>query len=410
MARLYVHTDFIRGRDRGTALRRRRSKQMRKGLFLVAALALAPAATAAARPTLPLSGFLRVATALTGLHAPAGVRVDAVSAPMLRARAVRSLDARYPRGLQAYHEQIYRALGLLGPAEPLRPALLHAFADPAQLVVDGPHRRVSVPAGAAAGGRAVQGLVRLLQDRAFGLTARTPAASQSSDAAIAAFAASDGTAALAARKLRSSQVTPAPPGSRAAAFLALEAAFPEAVGTRLAANLYDIGGNDAVQSVLRRRPVSSEQVFHLDKYLARERPVPIALPPGAAGFSLVRHDSFGELDVRALLAVFTVARLDRVGAGWGGGRSALYRDATGGEAVVLRLDWDTETDAREWQDAVARYVNQAFDAGTPSPCQADTCWAPGQRSIAFVRKATHSALVLGPTVTLAAELAHALVP
>lgn len=388
---------------------------MRKALLLVAALALVPTATAGARPTLPLSGFLRVATALTGLRAPAGVSVDAVSAPVLRARAVRSLDARYPRGLQAYHEQIYRALGLLGPAEPLRPALLHAFADPAPLVVDWPHRRVSVPAGAAAGGRAVQGLVRLLQDRAFGLTAHTSAASQSSDAAVAAFAAAEGSAALAARTLHSSAPTAVPPGSRVAAFLALEAAFPEAVGMRLAANLYDVGGNDAVKSVLRRLPVSSEQVFHLDKYLARERPVPIALPPAAAGFSLVRHDSFGELDVRALLAVFAVARLDRVGTGWGGGQSALYGDGTGREAVVLRLDWDTEPDAREWQAAVGRYVRQAFDAGTPGPaatmpCQADTCWALGERSIAFVRKGTRSALVFGPTVPLAAELAHALVP
>jgi hypothetical protein len=247
------------------------------------------------------------------------------------------------------------------------------------------------------------------------LSARIAAARESSDTALAAFAAVDGAAELASRSLRNAQGASAPPRSRAGVFLELEAAFPAAVGTRLAANLYNVGGNAAVRSMLGRLPVSSEQIFHVDKYLAREGPSAIELPAAAAGFSLGRDDTFGELDVRALLAVFEVPRLDRVGAGWGGGLSALYHDAAGREAIALRLDWDTERDAQEWQEAAALYVNEAFDPDTPgaaptTACAADTCWDVGGRSIAFVRKAERTAFVLGPAVPAAADLARGLMP
>ncbi|MBA3347340.1 MAG: hypothetical protein H0T13_02150, partial [Actinobacteria bacterium] len=115
---------------------------------------------------------------------------------------------------------------------------------------------------------------------------------------------------------------------------------------------------------LRRFPESTEQIFHLDKFLERERPLQIVLPVDAAGLRLAADNTFGELDVRALLAVFGVPRLDHAGTGWGGGRTAIYR-APGREAVAIAPDWDTELDAQQWSDAVALYVNEAFDADVP---------------------------------------------
>jgi hypothetical protein len=388
---------------------------MRKGFAFLAALVLVPAATAAARPALPVEGLVRIASALTALRAPSGVSVEVVSGGTLKARAQTSIDTRYPPSLQTYDQTLYRALGVLGPAEPIRPALLRAFADRSSAVVDVRHRIVSVPRAADMRATAVQGLVRLLQDSRYLLTPRIAAARGSSDAAEAAFAAASGAAQIASRSLRSTPPAAAPPRTRAAAFLQLEAAFPGAVGARLAANLYNVGGRAALDGLLRRLPTSSEQVFHVDKYLAREEPAAIELPASAAGFSLSRHDSFGELDVRALLAVFEVPRLDRVGAGWGGGLSALYRDATGGQAVALRLDWDNERDAQEWQEAVATYVNEAFDAEVPgpaatTPCAADTCWDVGARQVAFVREGARTALVVAAGVPVSAALGRALVP
>jgi hypothetical protein len=388
---------------------------MRKALVLATALALAPAAAAGTSATLPVAGLLRIASALTGVAPAKDVSVAVVPQATLRTRAIAVLDRTYPRDLQAYDERLYRSLGLLGPTQQLRPALVRAYADPARIVYDPASRTVSVPAGPAARSRAVEGLVRLLQDGVYGVTKRVAAVREDSDATLSAGAAAAGAAALTVRSLRAATDSAPAPRTRIDAFVGLESEFPGAVGTRLAANLYNVGGTAAVRSLLGRLPVSSEQVFHVDKYLARERPSPIELPGLAGGLDLVRTDTFGELDVRALLAVFEVPRLDRAGTGWGAGASAYYRDATGHDATVLRLDWDSERDAQEWQEAVVTYVNEAFDGEIPgapatTPCQADLCWALGARSIAFTLEGTRTAVVFAPTVAAASSVGNDLVP
>ena len=136
------------------------------------------------------------------------------------------------------------------------------------------------------------------------------------------------------------------------------------------------------------------------------------LPVDAAGLTLARDGTFGELDVRALLAVFGVPRLDHVGTGWGGGRTAIYRRA-GSEVVALALDWDTELDALEWAEAIASYVNEAFDATVPGlpaqiPCDASACWQVGARGIAFERAGARTALVIGVDTAQSASVARAL--
>ena len=133
----------------------------------------------------------------------------------------------------------------------------------------------------------------------------------------------------------------------------------------------------------------------------------------AAGSTLAGDGTFGELDVRALLAVFGVPRLDRAGAGWGGGRTAVYRGGAGGDAVAVALDWDTERDAHEWADAVSTYVDAAFDAATsgrpaPAACAATVCWQIGAQAIAFDRSGARTTLVLGADLEQADLLARTL--
>ena len=72
--------------------------------------------------------------------------------------------------------------------------------------------------------------------------------------------------------------------------------------------------------------------------------------------TLARTDTFGELDVRALLAAFQVPRLDHVGEGWGGGRTALYEAADGRSTSVVALSWDSVLDAAQWEEAVTTLV------------------------------------------------------
>lgn len=165
-------------------------------------------------------------------------------------------------------------------------------------------------------------------------------------------------------------------------------------------------------SAVRRFPATTEQVFHVEAFLGRERALPVLLPESAAGFTLAGRDTWGELDVRALLAVFQVPRVDVVGTGWGGGASAVYRGPAG-EAVALALAWDSEADAAQWSEAVETYVNEAFDPETPgrpstTPCAATACWRLVDRSIAFVQAGPRTTLVVAPSVDAAAALSAAL--
>ena len=161
-----------------------------------------------------------------------------------------------------------------------------------------------------------------------------------------------------------------------------------APGRGLAGQLRYLGGRTALANALRSFPRTTEQLLHVDKFLERERALPISLPPQAGGVALTASETFGELDVRDLLQAAHVQGAAAAAAGWGGGRLAEYGDVA---AVVLR--WDTPADASEWQAAVPRYVDAVF-AGTPRrTCPPlDACWG----DVAAGVYGTTSVLAVGP--------------
>jgi hypothetical protein len=272
-------------------------------------------------------------------------------------------------------------------------------------------RKLYVPRGRASRAAVLQQLVNALQDQSFGL-GRLRALARRRDARLAASAAVAGHAWLVAQLAGARAPSSSHGGSRLDRFVELESGFPATVGLRFAVTLRNLGGNTAVFGALRRFPETTEQVFHIDKFLEREPAVRIVLPVAAAGLTRTGEDTFGELDVRALLAVFGVPRLDRVGEGWGGGRSALYRSGAK-VAAVLALDWDSDRDAEQWAAAVGSYVDQALDAAVPglpetTPCGASACWNRGSRAVAFERAGSRTALVLGTNVESSAQLSRAI--
>ena len=370
-------------------------------------LALAFAGTALAAPPRELATLTRIASKLSGLPAKRKVNVRVVSGAALERRATQLLDRGYPRDRQAYDQTVYRALGLLPPDGALRPALLRRHVKGIRGLYD-PQRRVAyVRRGASRRDATLRVLVEALEDQAFDLRRLAGLRRGNRDAALGAAAAVQGTVAYA--HLGTSIHLGAGAQKPVDAFVELESEFGQATGARLAERLDYLGGRRAVWSALRRFPETTEQVFHVDAFLARERPVAISLPESAAGLALVRRDTWGELDVRSLLAVFQVPRVDMVGSGWGGGASAVYRGAAG-EAVALVLAWDSEQDASQWAEAVETYANEAFDADTPgrpatTPCRAAVCWSFADRALAFARTGTFTSLVVGSDVDGAAALA-----
>jgi hypothetical protein len=364
---------------------------------------------AGAAAGIPTAQLLDVAAKLTGLRPAGPIRVTVLPPSRLRASGASLLDRGYPRARQAHDEAVLRALGVLAPDAALRPLLLAARVAPARWLVYPGGRKVDVataPAAATTRAYALAGLARALQQ------SRHPAAPAPADDdhAAAAEAVAEGAAAFALRGVPGIALPPVRVTTVAAAFTQLQGRFPRTAGLRLAAQLHDVGDTDAAKSLLHDPPRTTEQVLHIDKYLEHERAASIELPAAAAGLALASRDTFGELDVRALLAAFRLPAVERTAEGWGGGVSALYRDPSGGRAVALRLDWDTDGDAAQWQQAVPGYVAAAFGAPAAAPCAARACWGANGPAVAFGRSGPRTVLVVGASVDVSARLALALVP
>lgn len=387
----------------------------RPALLACAALAVAVAVTpASAAPPLQLPALTRIASKATGLKAKRKVAVVRLAPAAMDARAAAILDRDYPPDQQEYDEHVYTALGLLRPADSLRPALVQTYARGVRGLYDPVTRRLYVRNAADVRTAVLHELVHALQDQAFDLRRLSGLRRGQRDAGLAATAAIEG-----ATTLFTDFVVPAPArtvqshnGSRILNFLGLEAEFAYTTGLRFAATLRNLGGNAALYGALRRFPTSTEQIFHVDAFLSREATESVVLPDNAAGLTLERQDTFGELDVRAVLAIYQVPRLDHAGEGWAGGRSAVYRDVAGNQDVAIVLTFDTELDALEWREAVQTFVNEAFHADAPGApanvaCEADLCWSVGQQ-VAFSRSGTRTALTFGRSTPQVAALARAL--
>jgi hypothetical protein len=383
---------------------------------VICGITLAATTVAAAGPPIALPALTAKAQRLSGIAAKPRIRVVYKSAAGMRAQATRLLDRDYPPDQQAYDETLYRALGLLDASAALRPILLRETTNVLGLY-DPVTRTLYVRKGRTVKRALVHELVHALQDKAFNLRRLSNLRRGSRDAAAAAAAAVEGDATF-ATQLGGRVLTVAHsrtgPSSPIGSFLELEHEFPYTTGLQFIATLHNLGGNRAVFTALRTFPQTTKQVFHVDAFLGREAPVAIDVPDAVGAFTLARTDTFGELDVRALLATFHVPGLDRAADGWTGGRTAVFRDAGGRDVAAVGLTWETPADTAQWAEAVTVYVNEAFDAASPGfpatvSCAASACWSVDGRSIAFVRDGSRSALAFGPTVDDAAAVARAVV-
>ena len=348
--------------------------------FVICAAVVAPASAAAGtRPS-----ALSQAERLSGLKAHRPIRTVIESSPRFGADVLRVVDRDYPRTLQRTDDRLYVALGLLPAGRSTRAKVvaaasaLNAQYDPVGRVLR--LRRKPAPTRA----EVVHELVRALVDQNVGLRRLSTLRPRDRDAALAATAVVEGLAALA-----SGRRAAALRGSPLDRFLALERTAGLGSGRTFVAQLRSVGGAFAVSSALRTFPGTTEQVLHLDKFLERERALPIALPIHVddralhTSETLTASETFGELDLRALLRGFGLAGADDIAGGWGGGRLALYVGADGAATAALVVRWDSPEDAQAWRAIAPRLVAAAFPGMQERVCPAvDHCWVSGTREIA----------------------------
>ena len=195
---------------------------------------------------------------------------------------------------------------------------------------------------------------------------------------------------------------PAPRGPPLERFLELEATTGPGPGRTLAAELRYLGGLRALATALHRFPQTTEQLLHVDKFLERERALPVQLPSSVGTERLTASETFGELDVRNLLRADRIPDADVVAAGWGGGRLALYLSPGGEYTAALTLRWDSVADADEWRTAVPRFVAAAFGVTTARDCPPlDRCWSAATQ-LAAGAVGAQTVLAAGPQADLVA--------
>ena len=139
--------------------------------------------------------------------------------------------------------------------------------------------------------------------------------------------------------------------------------FPYTAGLQFLVTLKGGFGTsfEKTDDVFRSPPDSTEQILHLDKYSAHEKPVSLAIPADlptkmGSGWSMPYVDTLGELQLRLWLQYggsIDQATATQASVGWGGDRLAMLEGPNGAWAIVEETAWDSEDDAGQFHQAAA---------------------------------------------------------
>ncbi len=157
------------------------------------------------------------------------------------------------------------------------------------------------------------------------------------------------------------------PGGSAPRVMRSSLAAPYIYGTLFVHALRRRGGWDEVNRAWTDPPTTSEQIIHVDKWLAREPPMVVEAPTFAAlgdGWRVADEDSEGELGARVAFEQWLDdSQAAAVSTGWGGDRCVLL--AKGNRAAFawrLRYDPDgaKESRAKAAFAGIARGIDKAL--------------------------------------------------
>lgn len=130
--------------------------------------------------------------------------------------------------------------------------------------------------------------------------------------------------------------------------------FPYREGMAFAIDLYRAGGFETLNRAYTRPPESTEHIMHPEKYLAGERSRPIDPLPPPPGWKIGYSSSLGELETRIVLEPCLGRKVaSQIAAGWNGDHAFAIEGET--EMMLGWVTaWDTEADAIELEDGLAR--------------------------------------------------------
>ncbi len=166
--------------------------------------------------------------------------------------------------------------------------------------------------------------------------------------------------------------------------------FPYEEGLSFVRYIHGKGGYASVDRAFREPPASTEQIYHPQKYLDGEKPVPVELEDMAEslgqGWELAYDNVLGEFDVYELFKPYLDDdEASEAAAGWGGNKYHYYRDGGGERLLVQAYSWDSEGDAEEFIEAFAGYLEGRFgkELAKGEARGAWTTWSAGEYLLAL---------------------------
>jgi hypothetical protein len=175
--------------------------------------------------------------------------------------------------------------------------------------------------------------------------------------------------------------------------------FPYSYGLEFVSVVQE-GGWDAVDAAYADPPQSTEQILHPEKYLARDEPTLVALPPLTdtlgAGWHLVEAETLGEFQTSLYLAQqVDQTTADTASAGWDGDQYAVYINGDD-EVLVFATAWDSAADRQEFVDAYVEYAMGKYGQPPTEQGRSEMLWEAADQVAHLSWKDTTALLILGP--------------
>jgi len=341
--------------------------------------------------------------ALRGLPSKSPVQYKPLGPDELRRVLNKAMDEQLPPEMLPSVEFVLRRLGLLGREQDLRKILMGLYSEQVAGLYDEETARLFVVTSfnlktALAELVLAHEICHALQDQNYNLSKWPLKKKDNDDEAYAALSALEGDAMLVMNEYAVRYVSPGRmlldlPSmiymmagqqnlNSAPYFLQQEMIFPYAQGGNFLATAI---ARDKREEVFQRRPRSTEQILHPDKYFAEtpDEPLAVSLKPfdktAPWRWGRLCANTMGEMGIRIFLEANGVPNARKAAEGWGGDSYALYapkrseprKDAY---AFVWKTRWDTETDAAEFAQAMERVVTERlFEGATITKDEAILC-------------------------------------
>jgi hypothetical protein len=197
------------------------------------------------------------------------------------------------------------------------------------------------------------------------------------------------------------------PGASAPHVMRTSLAAPYVYGTLFVHALRRRGGWEAVNRAWEDAPTTTEQVMHVDKWIAHEPPLKVDAPTFASlgsGWAAADEDSEGELGARVAFEEWMEATTAAdASAGWGGDRGVLVVAGADRSAFAWRLRYDPGHTTEEHAERVFPTIARAIDKSLGAPSARDASFDCHERSdrgpLAVARFGGDLVFVAGPAKT-----------